>query len=215
MLAHLGLDSDWSYAGVAALGVFHGINPAMGWLFAVAFGLQQGSLKALLRALLPLAIGHELSVLPTLIAVEELHLFASDTVIRIAGASALGAFGVWKLVRAHAHPRWVGMRLHYHELVLWSFVMAGAHGAGLMLVPFAVESGDGTHTAASILASGAFDAVLAASVHTGAMAVAAGSVALLVYTVVGVRIVRRGWFNLDRVWAGALLGGAAATLFIA
>ncbi len=138
LLGHVDLASDWSYAGVAALGAFHGVNPAMGWLFAVAFGLQQGSRRALLLALVLLAIGHELSVLPTLVAVEELHVFASDTAIRIAGAAALGAFGLWKLVRAHAHHRWVGMRLRYRELVLWSFLMASAHGAGLMLMPFVV-----------------------------------------------------------------------------
>ena len=214
LLGHVDLASDWSYAGVAALGAFHGVNPAMGWLFAVAFGLQQGSRRALLVALVFLAIGHELSVLPTLVAVEELHVFVSDTAIRIAGAAALGAFGLWKLVRAHGHHRWVGMRLRYRELVLWSFLMASAHGAGLMLMPFAVGDRQESHTAASIAKSGALDATLAAAVHTAAMAVVAGTIALLVYEVVGVGILRRAWLNLDRIWAFALLAGAAATLFL-
>lgn len=215
LVAHLDLSSDWSYAGVAALGAFHGVNPAMGWLFAVAFGLQHGSRRALALAIVPLAIGHELSVLPGLLAVEELHLIASDTAIRIAGACALGAFGLWKLVRAHAHPRWVGMRLRYRELALWSFLMASAHGAGLMLLPFVVHREESSHTAAAIAGSGALEAVLAAAAHTAAMAAVAGAVALVVYEVVGVGVVRRAWLNLDRVWAVALLGGAAATLFIA
>ena len=217
LFAHLILDlhSDWSFAGVAALGAFHGVNPAMGWLFAVAFGLQKNSRRALLAALVPIAIGHELSVLPTLLVVEELHVVASNAAIRVAGAVALGAVGLWKLGRAHRHPRWVGMRLRFQELALWSFLMASAHGAGLMLLPFAVGDRQESHTAASIAASGALDATLAAAVHTAAMAVVAGTVALLVYEVVGVGILRRAWLNLDRVWAFALLAGAAATLFIA
>lgn len=214
ILAHLDPGSDWSYAGIAGLGAFHGINPAMGWLFAVAVGLQLGSRRALLVALIPLAIGHELSVLPTLIMVEELHVIASENVIRIAGASALGAFGLWKLVRGHRHHRWVGMHLGYGELAIWSFLMASAHGAGLMLIPFAVTD-DHDGTAVSVVASGALDATAAACVHTAAMAVVAGSVALLVYEIFGVSVLRRVWLNLDRAWAGALLAGAVATLFIA
>jgi hypothetical protein len=210
--SHLG---DWDLTAIAGLGAFHGVNPAMGWLFAVAIGLQTGSRRALLLALVPLAIGHEASVGATLLLVEELHVLASDTAIRIGCGSLLGVFAMWKLWRAGRHVRWVGMRLRFHELALWSFLMASAHGAGLMLFPFAVgDGGSGHERASAVLASGALDAAVAAGVHTAAMATVAGIVAVLVHEVVGVGIVRRGWLNVDRIWAVSLLAGAVATLFV-
>ena len=132
---------DWDLAAIAGLGAFHGVNPAMGWLFAVAIGLQTRSRRALVLALVPLALGHEASVGLTLLLVEELHVLASDTAIRIGCGSLLAAFALWKLTRSGGHVRWVGMRLRFHELALWSFLMASAHGAGLMLFPFAVGGG--------------------------------------------------------------------------
>jgi hypothetical protein len=207
--------SDAGLSGVAALGAFHGLNPAMGWLFAVAIGLQTRSRKALLLALIPLALGHEASVGVIVLLVNEVHVVASEAVIRGFAAGLLVSMAIWKLWRSDRHVRWVGMRLSFRELALWSFLMATAHGAGLMLFPFVVSSQEHTHGAADILASGAVEAGIAASAHTLAMALTAGAVALIVYEVVGIGILRRAWINIDRVWAFALVGGAAATLFLA
>jgi hypothetical protein len=207
--------SDVGLGGVAALGAFHGLNPAMGWLFAVAIGLQTRSRKALLLALIPLALGHEASVGLLLLLVNEAHVVASETVIRGFAAGLLIAMAIWKLWRSDRHLRWVGMRLTFRELALWSFLMATAHGAGLMLFPFVLGDEEHLHGAADILAQGALEAGVAASVHTLAMGLTAGALALVVYEVVGVGILRRAWVNVDRVWAFALVVGAAATLFLA
>lgn len=205
--------SDVSLGGVAGLGVFHGVNPAMGWLFAVAIGLQTRSRRALLLAITPLALGHEASIGLTVLLVNEARLVASEAVIRAAAAGLLFAVAIWKLWRSNRHLRWVGMRLSYPELALWSFLMSSAHGAGLMLFPFVLADTPRDH--GNPLAAGALSAGLAASVHTLAMAATAAAIALAVYEVVGLSILRRAWLNLDRVWVAALLLGGIATLLIA
>ena len=196
-------------AGIAGLGAFHGINPAMGWLFAVALGLQERSRAAVVGALGPIAAGHAVSIALTVAVVEGLEAAVSPSAVRIVGAAALVTFAVWKLVKQR-HPRWVGFRIGPFELAFWSFLMATAHGAGLMLFPFLVGTG---HTAADLgVGAGAADGALAVAVHTGAMVATAGVVAVLVFETVGVGILRSAWLNVDRLWAGALLVGAAATL---
>lgn len=212
--------SHWGLAGVAALGAFHGLNPAMGWLFATAIGLQERSRRALLVAMGPIALGHLLSVGLVVLLVEELRVVASDTALKIAAAVVLLLFAGWKIY-GKGHPRWVGMRLTLRELVVWSFLMASAHGAGLMLAPFVLandgsSSGHGHHGAGAPSAvSGLLDAGGAVAVHTLAMVAVACAMALVVYEVLGLRVLRRGWLNLDRVWAVALVAGAFATLFVA
>ncbi|ETX06670.1 MAG: hypothetical protein ETSY2_15750, partial [Candidatus Entotheonella gemina] len=116
------------------LGAFHGINPGMGWLFAVALGLQEQRLRAVFRALLPIAIGHALSILVVLLVAGMLQVVVPERLLHWLSAGVLCGFGLYKLIRAR-HPRWVGMRVNFKGLVLWSFLMASAHGAGLMLVP--------------------------------------------------------------------------------
>jgi hypothetical protein len=123
------------WLGVVGLGVFHGINPAMGWLLAVALGLQEGRRAAVWRALPAIALGHEASVAAAAVLVGGLRLVAAPDALRLASAALLLGFGTFKVLRPRAHPRWVGMRLGLRDLVLWSFLMASAHGAGLMLVP--------------------------------------------------------------------------------
>lgn len=202
---------DWG--AIAGLGVFHGINPAMGWLFAVALGLQERSRRALLLALVPIAIGHEASIGLTVLLVEELRVLASDTPVTIAGAALLALLALRQLRRSHRHPRWVGMRLRKRELALWSFVMSTAHGAGLMLFPFVLGIDLGTdHDIPDV--SGLLLAGAAIAVHVLTMILVAGTIALAVYQFVGVGFLRRGWINLDRIWAYALAAGAAATLLI-
>lgn len=205
-----------AWVSLALLGAFHGINPAMGWLFAVARGLQEGSRRAVARSLLPIAIGHEASVALLVALVAGAQVVTAPVVLRILGAVALLGFGAYKLIRPR-HPRWVGMRIGEPELALWSFLMSSAHGAGLMLFP--------------ILAGGAFDAggahetmgvaegvtlagsAAAVTVHVVAMVAVMAVVALVVYQRIGVRFLRRGWVNLDRVWAVALVGAGILTIF--
>jgi hypothetical protein len=121
-------------AALLGLGAFHGLNPGMGWLFAVALGLQERSRRAVLRALPPLALGHAAAVLVALALFESLRAVASPRAIAVGTGTLLIGFGLWHLVRRR-HPRWGGMRLQPRELALWSFIMASAHGAGLMLLP--------------------------------------------------------------------------------
>src|ERR671933_2401331 len=125
----------WPWALMALLGAYHGLNPAMGWLFAVALGLQERNRRAVLRALAPIALGHEASIALVVLLVGGLELVAAPQVLRAAGALVLVLFGLYKFLRPRSHPRWGGMRVTPRELVLWSFLMSSAHGAGLMLFP--------------------------------------------------------------------------------
>src|SRR5690348_2465600 len=118
-----------------ALGAFHGLNPAMGWLFAVALGLQEGRRAAVLRALPPIALGHAASVAAVLALLVAARGAAPAAAVRTVSALALVGFGAYKLIAGASHPRWVGMRVGARDLVAWSFLMSSAHGAGLMLLP--------------------------------------------------------------------------------
>jgi hypothetical protein len=199
---------------LALLGMFHGIDPGMGWLFAVSFGLQERSKRALLLALPFIALGHEgaIAVMVIVLTITS-SLFASKVVVLVGGAILLG-FGLWQLISAR-HVRWVGMRLSHWQLACWSFVMSSAHGAGLMLLPvFAFPLDE--HVNALNLHRGllhvAMTGVAALAVHVGAMILTCGAVALLVYQVLGLGVLRRGWFNLGRIWAFALVGAGVAVL---
>ena len=206
----------WPWLALAGLGAYHGLNPAMGWLFAVALGLQERSSRAVLRALLPIALGHEASIALVVLLVGGLELVAAPQVLRAAGAVVLVLFGLYKFLRPRSHPRWVGMRVTRRELTLWSFLMSSAHGAGLMLFP--VLLGLPVHEHAEefpALALGGVAAQDAAAVllHTLAMLLVMGAVALLVYEKVGLGVLRRAWVNLDALWAGAIATAGVATLF--
>ena len=198
---------------LAALGALHGANPAMGWLFAVAIGLQERSLKALLRSLIPIALGHEASVAVTVLAIELVGSAAGQRLVGIAGAIVLICFCVWKLVTSGGHPRWVGARLSSLELAWWSFLMSSAHGAGLMLLPLVGDQPEVHEHLAGGLAGLSVNAVGLAAVHTASMLAVMAVIAVAVYEVVGVGFLRRGWVNVDRVWAGALVAAGTATLF--
>jgi hypothetical protein len=203
-------------AALGALGVYHGLNPAMGWLFAVALGLQERRRSAVLRALPLIALGHEASVVLVVLLVTGLQFVAAPDVLRLVGALALIAFGAFKFMKPRSHPRWVGMRVSARELALWSFLMSTAHGAGLMLFPVLVGlPGTGGHDHASEVLSGvsAVTDVAAVLVHTTAMLVAMGLVAILVYDKLGLGVLRKAWLNLDRLWAVAVVGAGALALF--
>ena len=226
------------WAALVLLGAFHGVNPAMGWLFAVALGLQRRRRRAVLGALLPLALGHEASIAVVVLLGVLAGAAAPPGHLRPAAALALIAFGAFKLLRPRAHPRWVGMRVGPWDLALWSFLMASAHGAGLLLLPVLLGLGgapgaappaeahthaDGQAHAHVLAAAPAGPAGLtgaalaqdaaAVAVHTGAMLLVMAAVALLVYERLGLAVLRRAWVNLDAVWAGAVVVAGVFTLF--
>ena len=208
----------WPWLVLVGLGAFHGINPGMGWLFAVALGLQEKSQRAVRRALLPIALGHAASIGVVVLVVGLLQAVLPEQVVRYLCAAMLGVFGLWRLVRAR-HPRWVGMRVGFRDLMLWSFLMASAHGAGLMLVPLLLQwpAPDASHARlmAALWPQAAATSpalVLAAvSVHTLSLFLVTSAIALLVYEKLGVAFLRHAWFNLDVLWAAALfLAGVMA-----
>ena len=193
----------------------------MGWLFAVALGLQERRLGAVLRALVPIAIGHELSVVAVTLLVLGIEGFVAPTLVRLTGALILIGFGVFKLLRPRSHPRWVGMRVSLRDLGVWSFLMSGAHGAGLMLFPILM----GRSVAEDALATSGhtlplFDrgglslgeGIAATAVHSLTMLVVMAAIAIVVYTKVGVGILRSAWINLDSLWAGALILAGVLTI---
>jgi hypothetical protein len=219
-----------------ALGALHGANPAMGWLFAVGLGLQEGSRRAVWRALGPLALGHLLAIGMALVITAALGLMIPLSVIKWIVAALLLGMGVLQL-RRHWHPRYGGMRMGAKELTIWSFLMASAHGAGLMALPFVLGMvGDstgpvgasttgsstdggflmGAHSSHTELVLGGLNAeqvagLLGAALHTAGYLLVMGLVAVVVYEKLGLRLLRTAWINLDLVWAGALILTAALT----
>jgi hypothetical protein len=216
------LSELWPWLAVFGLGMFHGINPAMGWLFAVALGLQEQKRAAVFRALPPIAVGHALSIGIIIAAVLVARVSVPHRVLKIAAAAVLFAFGLYRLVRSR-HPNWVGMRVGFGDLTLWSFVMASAHGAGLMLVPFFLPSptaGETHHHNTHQMHAWAFGnfrapSLLIASVvvHTFGYLITTALVAMVVYEKLGVAILRRAWLNIDLVWMLALLITGVFILF--
>jgi hypothetical protein len=207
--------AEW--AMVIALGAFHGINPGMGWLFAVALGMQERRRGAVVRALVPLGIGHALAVAGAVGAALAVGAVIPLSWLRWPIAGVLISLGVRRLFR-HRHQRWAGMRVSMSGLGVWSFLMATAHGAGLMVVPvfvgmsMASESGHAHHMAATRADAGA--ALLATGLHAlGYLAVTA-FIAVLVFEKLGVGILRRAWLNLDLIWAAALIATGTLTLML-
>ncbi|WP_417553680.1 hypothetical protein [Microbispora sp. NBC_01189] len=193
---------------VILLGAFHGINPAMGWLFAVARGLQERSRDLLLQSLPVIALGHLASVAVVVAVVSATGSLVTGTALAIGAGVLLVGFGLWHLL-ARRHFRWVGMRLSLPQLAAWSFLMSSVHGAGLMLLPVLTRMPASHHGHA--LSGGLF----VAGVHTLAMFLTATVVAVVVYEFLGVAVLRRAWFNLDRMWAFALVGAGVLTLVAA
>jgi hypothetical protein len=267
------MSTYWPWITLALLGAYHGINPGMGWLFAVSLGLQERSRAAVIRAFAPIAIGHFISIAAVVALVWALQYAIDPAALRYAGATVLIGYGIYKLVAPMSHPRWVGMRVGSRQLALWSFLMATAHGAGLMVVPIVLkmspprvanatasvsadvriepvsytEKKPACHVEGAATAdasskknksdapesksdavpschaqigqmaggggrAGIASAMAGVGLHTLAMFLAMGGIALLVYDRIGLRILRTGWYNLDLVWAVALIGAGALTL---
>lgn len=203
----------WPWAALVLLGAYHGINPGMGWLFAVARGMQEKNRGAVLSSLLPIAVGHEASIIMVVVAVSLTEAFLPPFFVRLLAALVLVSFGLYKLLRPRAHPGGFGMRIGPAGLVGWSFLMSSAHGAGLMLAP--VLLGLPVYAAYHSLREISLQAVAAASLHVAAMLLVMGLVSVVVYEKVGVGILRRGWFNLDLGWSLVLVASGAVTLFTA
>lgn len=206
----------WPWLVLLALGAFHGVNPGMGWLFAVALGLQEMRRQAVWRALPPLAVGHALAIGVVVLLIGTLQVVLAEHRMRWFCAAGLAGFGVYRLLRTR-HPRWVGMRVGFWDLTVWSFLMASAHGAGLMLVPVLLQwpASDSAHVQLlqrlippGMALSTAW-LCAAVAVHTLGMFVVTAAVAILVYEKLGLQLLRQSWFNLDRLWAGALLIASA------
>ena len=206
-----------SWAMLIGLGAFHGINPGMGWLFAVALGMQERRRGAVLRALVPLGAGHALAVAGAVAAALAIGAVIPIGWLRWPLAGLLVSLGVLRLVR-HRHPRRTGMRVSMGGLMLWSFLMATAHGAGLMVVPVFVgmsmadEGGHAHHMAAT--GAGAGTALLATGLHAVGYLAVTAFIAVVVFEKLGVGILRRAWLNLDLIWAAALIVTGTLTLML-
>jgi hypothetical protein len=200
----------WPWVALAGLGAFHGLNPAMGWLFSVALGLQHRSRSKILWSLVPIAAGHAISIAAVVILLILLGRIADLGPLRWIAAASLILFGVYRLTGRHK-SRNTGMQVGFVDLTIWSFLMATSHGAGLMLLPVlvpmsrnSVHAGHmhgGTPTA---LTADLFGGSLVVAIHTLSMLAVAGLIAFLIYEYVGLAFLRRGWINLDLLWSIAL-----------
>ncbi len=219
------------WLALAAFGAYHGINPAMGWLFAVALGLQEQNRSAVYSAFAPIALGHTASVALVVAALVFAGLIVPLTALKIIGAAIVIGLGAFKLVRPLSHPRWVRMRVGFRALTAWSFLMSSAHGAGLMLVPIlftlpligvsseGIDLRELEHVEYMSLGAPPSLATLvsqltAVAIHTLAMFSVMAVTAVVVFEKVGLAILRRAWFNMDRVWAISLITSGAVTLVL-
>jgi hypothetical protein len=202
----------WAWAALVGLGAFHGLNPAMGWLFAVALGLQRQSMRAVLWSLIPIALGHAVSIATVVAATALMQLLVQRSAVRWGAALLLFAFGIYRLAARHRGR--AGMQVGFAELTLWSFLMATAHGAGLMLIPVLLNMDMDTPHSVHLQGLGRSLglSVVAVVVHTAAMLAIAGAVAVVVYRWVGLAFLRRGWINVDLIWSMALMAAAVALL---
>jgi hypothetical protein len=202
-----------------ALGAGHGINPAMGWLFAVALGLQRESRGAVWGALGPLAAGHALAIAATILAAGIIGMVVPLELLRWGTALFLVGLGVYRLSRSR-HIRFGGMQVDGRELAIWSFLMASSHGAGLMVLPLVMGdmpvAGHAHHLAHASLfgPEPGTSGIAAALIHTAGYLLVTGLIAVVVYEKVGTRFLRTAWINLDLIWAVALIATGVATLFL-
>jgi hypothetical protein len=198
------------------LGAYHGINPGMGWLFAVALGMQENSARAVVRSLVPIALGHGIAIGGVVLLAGLVQIVLPLQYLKVAVACGLITLGLYKIVLSR-HFRWGGMQVGFRELTIWSFLMASAHGAGLMVLPVILgltsASMPAGHDIHGNNPGDLLTGILATLVHTiGYLTLTAG-VALIVYLKLGLALLRKAWFNLDLIWAVALIvtGGFALT----
>ena len=201
------------------LGAYHGINPGMGWLFAVARAMQEQKGSAVAKSIVPLAVGHALAIAIAVLAAALLGMVVPLTTVRYCVAAFLIGLGIYSLVK-HWHPRWVRMQVGFRDLTVWSFLMASAHGAGLMVVP--VLLGSGTVEAAERMAghhhmaagTSPLAGMIASLVHATAYLAVTGALAWVVYRKLGLGLLRKTWFNFNLLWGVALVITGLFTLFM-
>jgi hypothetical protein len=210
----------WPYILLGLLGAYHGLNPAMGWLFAVALGMQERSRRAVLRSLVPIAIGHECSIVLVAILVVGLGLLTDTHLLHLGAGLALIAFGAFRFLKPRAHFRWTKLNVNRRELGWWSFLMSTAHGAGLMVAPVLIGAGattaeasdhDVQHVQAAVIDPLTGGLVLL--LHVASMMAVMAVVAVVVYEKLGVAIVRSAWVNTEWLWASAFVLAGVVTLF--
>jgi hypothetical protein len=200
------------WTALILLGAYHGINPGMGWLFAVALGMQQGSVRGVWRALPPIALGHAAAIGVILLLGVLAQMVMPLGALRIVVATTLVTLGLYRLWR-HRHPRFGGMQVGFGDLTVWSFLMASAHGAGFMVLPFVlgkpaeVSAAASEHALHIAPASAAVPWATAAAlgVHSLAYLTVTTLAAWIVYRKLGLALLRTAWFNLDWLWAAALV----------
>jgi hypothetical protein len=189
---------------ILLLGAFHGVNPGMGWLFAVALGMQERRLSAVWRSLIPLTLGHALAIAAVVLVAVAAGAAVPVTSLRLPVAVMLGALGAYRLIR-HRHFTGGGMRVGMWGLTSWSFLMATCHGAGLMVLPvFLGMAGPAEAASCHTLIAASANAVTAATatlVHGAGYLLVTATAAWIVFIKLGVGILRRAWFNIDLIWA--------------
>jgi hypothetical protein len=204
----------WPWLALAGLGAFHGLNPAMGWLFAVGLGLHRQSRRVVWLSLVPIAAGHAASIAMVAAAVLMLEFIVDRRVLELAAGAALLGWAIYYALRGHRHRVRVGMTVGMVGLGLWSFLMATGHGAGLMLAPMVSPLCVSASSAAGNVTAGSVPIALAAvAVHTGAMLAVTAAIAGLVYEWIDLAVLRRGWINFDRIWV-AVLAAAGVVLIM-
>jgi hypothetical protein len=196
------------WATLFLLGAYHGINPGMGWLFAVALGMQEHSSRAVLRSLVPITLGHALAIGVVVLIAGLVQVVLPLNYVKLVVACLLVSLGIYRVFRSR-HFQWGGMRVGFLELTAWSFLMASAHGAGLMVLPVVLQMTPMHH-----MHGAGMTGVEATLVHTLGYLTVTAAVAMIVYQKVGLAILRKAWFNLDLVWAVALIATGCVALII-
>ena len=214
------MSGSWPWVPLIVLGAYHGLNPGMGWLFAVARGLQERSRAAVAWSLVPIALGHAVAIAIAVAVVQFVQTVLPIRAVKIVVAFSLFAMAAYRLFRSR-HPQGGGMRVGFRDLSLWSFMMACSHGAGLMLMPIllAHPGQAAVHDMAMPLPplpSSPWFAIGAVVVHTASLLGVAGAVAMVVYETYdefGLSFLRHAWFNFDLLWAIALFAAGVVALF--
>lgn len=207
MMSLAALGWNWRWPALFLLGAYHGINPGMGWLFAVARGMQEHATKAVARALVPITLGHALSIGLVVALAGFIQIVLPIGYIRMVVAAALISLGILRILRRR-HFAWGGMQVGFRDLTLWSFLMASAHGAGLMVLPIVLHAAplpEHQHHMPMAEGMGPWPGIAATLIHTLGYLSVTAVVALLVYQKFGLALLRKAWFNLDLVWAAALI----------
>jgi hypothetical protein len=216
-MMHAGMGSTALWL-MLLLGAYHGVNPGMGWLFAVALGMQEQKGSAVAKSLVPIALGHALAIGSVVMIAACLGQRLPLLTIRYCVAALLMGLGIFSFV-GHWHPRWVRMRVGFRDLTSWSFLMASAHGAGLMVLPLLLGSSTveahvhmACHNHMSATASPMTAMVVATGIHTLGYLVVTGLVAWAFYRKLGLSLLRKTWFNFNLVWGVALAVTGLLTL---